>query len=319
MDRWGYEVLYTFVRFSLYAAGLQLFFFEGRLSKALAMVIMSYAYYGLVITGTHETSHNCFVGSPRLNRWLGYFFADFMSGQSADWWHTRHIKTHHAYTNIMDKDPPLFIYPWMNKYVFFFGVPVFAEAWIIGSSIQYHLKHPGLLRWLLLTVAGFALQAWPFASTLGWPLALIYVYGIRTVFAPLFMHLAVFNHIGLDFPTERDEWVRHQLHTTRNVSWNWFLAGFGGNAFLDTHLEHHVFPHLSNHMLVAVRPVLKDYCQSNAIEYRETSYLGVLKECLDGYQHLMDQANCITEANGLAGAGMLVDSARQPAEPLPTP
>lgn len=294
-DRRGYELLFIGLRLGLYGLGAALFFIDDLLVKALAVLVMSYAYFGIVITGTHEARHNSLVDSARGNRLLGYLFADALTGQSADWWHQRHVKEHHLWTNIREHDPPLYIFPWMNRYVYFFVVPWVIQLWLLVNSFQFERARGGLLRWSSLFVAGYVLQAWPLALELGWPAGLGMCYVVRHTLSPLFMHLAVFNHIGLEFPEERGEWVAHQLRTTRNLRWNWFLAGFGGNAFLNTHIEHHVFPQLSNHELSAARTVLIEYAEANGIEYREEGYLEVLRQCLDGYEALMEQARELSE------------------------
>ena len=162
-DRRGYELLFIGLRLGLYGLGAALFFIDDLLVKALAVLVMSYAYFGIVITGTHEARHNSLVDSARGNRLLGYLFADALTGQSADWWHQRHVKEHHLWTNIREHDPPLYIFPWMNRYVYFFVVPWVIQLWLLVNSFQFERARGGLLRWSSLFVAGYVLQAWPLA------------------------------------------------------------------------------------------------------------------------------------------------------------
>ena len=41
--------------------------------------------------------------------------------------------------------------------------------------------------------------------------------------------------------------------------------------------------------------MLIEYAEANGIEYREEGYLEVLRQCLDGYEALMEQARELSE------------------------
>ena len=192
---------------------------------------------------------------------------------------------HHQYTNVPGKETANFYYPWLNKYLYFFVVPYLVIFWLIGNSIAYLWKDwKGLSAYLIAMIAGWALHIYLFSLILPLPLAVISVIVMRVLFAPVFMHLAVFNHIGLDNPSALLPWLPHQAKTTRNVQRHWFLVGMGGNAFVECHLEHHLFPTLSNRMLSKIRPVVKEFLENEGYVYVEEGYFKVLSLCLANYE-----------------------------------
>lgn len=284
----GYESLMLFFRFVLFFAGFTLFASGHWIGLVLGMVVMSYAYTGIAITGTHETSHLSYVKGKWANKAWAFFFSDFWAAQSHIWWHYRHVQVHHIYPNIPDREPKPFYYPWINRYVYFFLIPYFVELWMIVHSIKHLWRRPAqLAAYLVFMIAGFALHSALFASLgYSWLASFALTMLMRSLFAPLFMHLAVFNHIGLDNPQQVLPWMPRQDNTTRNIKPHWLLNGMGGNAFLDCHLEHHLFPSLSNHMLQRIRPVVREFMKAKGYAYREETYLSCLRNCIKHYHQL---------------------------------
>ncbi|OGY80019.1 MAG: hypothetical protein A3B74_05180 [Candidatus Kerfeldbacteria bacterium RIFCSPHIGHO2_02_FULL_42_14] len=67
-QRHGMEFVYLLLRILLFASGFLIFAQTGILFKIFGIIIISYAYYGIGITGTHETRHNAFVESRFWNK-----------------------------------------------------------------------------------------------------------------------------------------------------------------------------------------------------------------------------------------------------------
>lgn len=279
----GGELAVFALRVALFCAGYALCA-RGGWSLAGGIGVMAYAYYGIAITGVHEASHRAFVGSTAGNRrWL-HFFSDFWSAQSGDWWHHRHVILHHAHTNVVEKDPPLFVYPWLDKYLYFFVTPFLVSFWLVWHSAAHlRAKGRGLGLYLVLAASGWAFHVALFRRYLPWGPALLAAFVMRSLLAPVFMHLAVFNHIGLDFPRARSAWLPHQTRTTRNLKAHWFLSGMGGNAFVECHLEHHLFPALSNRLLAEVRPIVREHLAKAGYDYVEEGYWSCLRRSLASY------------------------------------
>lgn len=284
LEAHGVELLIFGLRGLLFAAGYALCARGGRWPFVGGLLVMSYAYYGIGITGVHEASHGSFVDSAWGNRLWSYFFSDFWSAQSSDWWYHRHVVLHHAHTNVPEKDPPLFTYPWLDKRVYFFAAPYLVAFWLVIHSALFLRRRPAALAlYLTLWAAGWAFHVWLFARLLPLGAAVLAAFVMRSLFAPVFMHLAVFNHSGLDSPRERRPWLPHQSRTTRNLKRHWFLTGIGGNAFVECHLEHHLFPSLSNRLLAAIRPLVRARLQEAGYSYVEQGYWDCLQDNLDHY------------------------------------
>ena len=249
---------------------------------------MAYAYTGIAITGTHETSHLSYSKGKWSNKLWAFFFSDFWGAQSHLWWHYRHVQVHHLYPNVPNREPKPFYFPWINRYVYFFVVPYLIIFWLISYSIAYLRKQPmQLALYLVVMLSGLAFHSWLFARlgfSVGASIGLAFL--MRSLFAPLFMHIAVFNHIGLDNPEQVLPWIPRQDNTTRNIKPTWFLRGMGGNAFLQSHLEHHLFPSLSNHTLTYVHEIVRDFLRQKGYEYKEESYLSCLRNCIKHYHEL---------------------------------
>ncbi len=285
----GVELVKCFLRFSLFFLAYFLFATqESFVLQALAIFIMAYAFTSVLISGIHQASHRSFVKSTLGNKLWGYFFTDFLIGKSSLWWYNRHIETHHPHPNDPEKEPKPFYFPWMNRYVYFFLVPYLVIPWFLISSIYYLRKQPiQLVLYLVVTVTGFYAFMLLFL-VLGYSffIAFLLTFLIKTLLAPVFMHLAVFNHIGLCNPQPAKKWIAQQTLTTRNIKRSWFLMGIGGNAFLDGHLEHHLFPRLSNHMIEKTKPLLVEHLKKEGYEYKEEGYFSCLKHCLEHYHSL---------------------------------
>ncbi len=57
----GMELFTLFCRIVLFGAGFFVVYIFSSWWKILGLIVMSYAYYGIGITGTHESRHNSFV------------------------------------------------------------------------------------------------------------------------------------------------------------------------------------------------------------------------------------------------------------------
>lgn len=285
--RHGFEFIVFGVRVLVFALGLYIMSFPF-FWKILGLAIVAYAYYGIAITGTHESRHNGLVATPLGNKMWGYFFGDFISGESSEWWYTHHVQQHHVYTNIYGKEDEYFVFPWINRYVYLFIAPFLVVPALFFGSIKFLYKKPHrLLLYLILFAAGYFIQTYLFHLVVPtWGLAILCTFLMRSFYAPTFMHLALFNHIGLEKLFEKIPWLPHQTTTTRNVKPNLFLLGLGGNAFVNRHIEHHLFPNLSNRMLNKISGTVHEFLQKEGYHYFENSYTECLTACLKHYTKL---------------------------------
>lgn len=288
---YGWELLKFLLRLTLFAAGFFIFAQSYWFTRISGLLIMAYAHGSIAISGIHEARHQCFSKSYWANRIWGYIFSDFWVGQSNEWWHDTHVLIHHPNTNIPSIDPPSFYFPWINRYVYFFVIPFIAIIWLnIKSAIYLWRKWFKLALFMITNTLGWSFHIALFAIIVPLPYAILSAYLLRTIFAPLFVHLAVFNHVGLATPEKRFPWLYHQLLTTRNIKKNWFLTGLGGNAFVECHTEHHLFPNISNHLLNKIRPIVQAFAEKHHYPYFEEGYITVLRNAIRDYDQVFNVA-----------------------------
>ncbi|XP_023985998.3 fatty acid desaturase 6-like, partial [Physeter macrocephalus] len=72
-----------------------------------------------------------------------------------------------------------------------------------------------------------------------------------------------------------------------------------GHSLISCHVEHHLFPRLSDNMCLKVKPVVSQFLREKQLPYNEDSYLARFRLFLHHYQELMVQTPPITELVGL--------------------
>lgn len=289
----GIEWAKSLLRCGLFISGWAIFALGHWFFQIIGLVTMSYAFVSIAISGIHQASHKSLAKSSHWNRFAAFLYTDFWASKSHLWWKWRHIDTHHPHTNVIGKEPQPFYFPWMASWLYFFVTPYLVVPWFISSSIHFLRNQPKeLLLYLVFASLGVIAQSSLFwVLGYSWGTSFFLMLLMRSLFAPVFLHIAVFNHIGLPSYDQdnRPLWLELQSKTTRNLKPHWFLKGLGGNAFLDGHLEHHLFPHLSNHSLSKIRNKVVEFLKNNGYEYREESYWYCLSQCLKHYDKLFHQ------------------------------
>ena len=64
----------------------------------------------------------------------------------------------------------------------------------------------------------------------------------------------------------------------------WFLNAIGGNAFIESHIEHHLFPTLSNNILTKIRPIIIKYLKKDVLDYVLCPSTGFSEASLERYK-----------------------------------
>ena len=72
-----------------------------------------------------------------------------------------------------------------------------------------------------------------------------------------------------------------------------------GHSVISCHVEHHLFPCLSDNMCLKIKPVVSSYLKSNGLPYHEAPYLSQLWKFYNNYDELMVKAPPITELIGI--------------------
>jgi fatty acid desaturase len=259
---------------------------------------------------SHEYCHHQVFKDRRLNNMVGLVFGNFFQGFSATWWKDRH-NSHHASTNIVDVDPdldnlPLMIWtkkdlgrlegmPFAQKmiryqvYYFWFVLALLRMVWMLQSYLFVRtMKDCSNSVWRSLAKAeSIAINGhYVFQAYLLWhvPISLwipfIFVsnciagFGIGIVV--FFNHYAA-HHFSVAKAADEDFFVL-QMRTTRNMSpgvlTDWICGG------LNYQIEHHLFPTMPRHRLLAFSKLVKEVARKHKIEYMCEDFVpGVTMAC----------------------------------------
>ena len=276
------------------------------LQFASGMVLLSVVHGVFAYKGAHTSSHGFF---PResINRAFEAFCTTFFGGYSSDLGRELHIQMHHPHTNIIGlgdssawKVPLAPCLPYMFFLPFIFPVltPVvaFAQAFegrrwgIIVKHLVVFIAGVVCNLYLLQVVSGLGLKG---------ALACLFVY--RGVLAVPFIHVNIFQHIGLPMYSKEHRPARlYQMSTgVLNLERNIFLDFVMGHSLINCHVEHHLFPKLSDSMCLKIKPLVKDFLVSNNLPYNEDSYANRLSLFLERYDELMVHAPPITHFVGI--------------------
>uniref|UniRef100_A0A8C7ZZP5 Fatty acid desaturase 6 n=1 Tax=Oryzias sinensis TaxID=183150 RepID=A0A8C7ZZP5_9TELE len=109
------------------------------------------------------------------------------------------------------------------------------------------------------------------------------------------------QHIGLPMfsSTRRPKRIHQMTHGVLNLPRNLLLDWTFGHSLINCHVEHHLFPFLSDNMCLKVKPVVSKYLTEKQLPYQEDRYLSRLHLFFHRYQELMVFAPPITELVGV--------------------
>ncbi len=260
----------------------------------LAVVFTQIGFLG------HDAGHRQVFSSRRANDLLGRLCANVAIGLDYGWWVGKHNR-HHAHPNTEGRDPDI-----GDGAIAFTPAQARARRSVAGRLLA---RHQAALFFPMTLLQGFALHQssivalraeWrtrPLDAALLGAHALAYVAAVLLVLSPwqaiafVAVHQGLFgfymaiafapNHKGMPVLSadERVDFLRRQVLTSRNVRGGRFLdSALGG---LNLQIEHHLFPSMPSPSLRAAAPLVREFCRSRDVEYREStlidSYAQVLR------------------------------------------
>ncbi|PNI32465.1 FADS6 isoform 4, partial [Pan troglodytes] len=288
-------------------AGFLCLRWENALVFASGITILGVCHYTLTVKGSHLATHGALTESKRWSKiWL-LFFVEVCTAFTAEHATHGHIKMHHAYTNVVGLgDSSTWRLPCLNRYVYMFlapfllpiATPLVAVERLRKVELGTALRTLALISlglyshyWLLLNVSGFKNPS----SALGC------MFLTRSLLAHPYLHVNIFQHIGLPM-FSRDNKPRRihmmslgVLNLARLPVLDWAF----GHSIISCHVEHHLFPRLSDNMCLKVKPVVSQFLREKQLPYNEDSYLARFQLFLRRYEEFMVQAPPITELVGL--------------------
>nr|AZW33617.1 fatty acid desaturase 6 [Trachinotus ovatus] len=271
------------------------------------MLLMGVAHAVITIKGTHLASHGALSESQAWGKFWAVFFIEVCGSFSARAGVQGHIKMHHAHTNVIGLgDSSVWKVPFLPRTVYLFLAPL-AVPIITPLVALAHLKgHSSahIVRTILMVTLGLYSQYWLLIHVSGFksPLStLLCMLICRAMFSVPYIHVNIFQHIGLPMfsPTRRPKRIYQMTHGVLNLPRNPVLDWTFGHSLINCHVEHHLFPFLSDNMCLKVKPVVSKYLTEKQLPYQEDSYLSRLNFFFHRYQELMVFAPPITELVGV--------------------
>ncbi|XP_071764051.1 fatty acid desaturase 6 isoform X2 [Centroberyx gerrardi] len=271
------------------------------------MLLMGVAHAVITIKGTHLASHGALSESQAWGEFWAVFFIEICGSFTARAGVQAHIKMHHAHTNVIGLgDSSTWKVPSLSRSVYLFiaplAVPIITPLVALGQLKEHSLAQA--MRTILMVTLGLYSQYWLLINVSGFqsPLStLICMLVCRAMFSLPYIHVNIFQHIGLPMfsPTRRPKRIYQMTHGVLNLPRNPLLDWTFGHSLINCHVEHHLFPFLSDNMCLKVKPIVSKYLKEKELPYQEDSYLSRLRHFFLKYQELMVFAPPITELVGV--------------------
>ncbi|KAL6095314.1 fads6 [Pungitius sinensis] len=271
------------------------------------MLLMGVAHAIITFKGTHLASHGALSESQAWGNFWAVFFIEVCGSFSARAGVQGHIKMHHAHTNVVGLgDSSVWKVPCLPRSVYLFVAPLFVPVITPLVALAHLRGHPVALvvRTVLMVALGLYSQYWLLIHVSGFlsPLsALLCMLACRAMFSVPYIHVNIFQHIGLHMfaPTRRPKRIYQMTHGVLNLPRNALLDWMFGHSLINCHVEHHLFPFLSDNMCLKVKPLVSKYLMEKQLPYQEDGYLSRLTMFFHKYQELMVFAPPITELVGV--------------------
>ncbi|XP_054624860.1 fatty acid desaturase 6 [Dunckerocampus dactyliophorus] len=271
------------------------------------LLLMGVAHATITVKGNHLASHGALSESPTWTKFWAVFFIEICGTFSAQAGVHAHVKLHHAHTNVIGLgDSSSWKVPRLPRLVYLFIAPL-ALPIITPLVAVAHLQGRSawlVARTLLMILLGLYAQYWLLVNVSGFrtPLsAALCMLACRAMFSLPFIHVNIFQHIGLPMfsQSRRPKRIVQMTHGVLNLQRNLLLDWTFGHSLISCHVEHHLFPFLSDNMCLKVKPVVSRYLNAKKLPYQEDAYISRLGLFFHKYQELMVAAPPITELVGL--------------------
>ncbi|XP_034164997.2 fatty acid desaturase 6 [Pangasianodon hypophthalmus] len=272
----------------------------------LGLILMGVAHAVITVKGTHLASHGALSESTAWGQFWAVFFIEVCGAFTAKAGVKAHIKMHHAHTNVIGLgDSSTWKIPFLPRSVYLFVAPL-AVPIITPVVAMGQLKGQPLctaVRTVVCVCVGvcchYALLRC--VSGLECSSALLVMLLSRAMFSIPYIHVNIFQHIGLPMfsPNRRPKRIYQMSHGVLNLPRNPLLDWTFGHSLINCHVEHHLFPSLSDNMCLKVKPIVSQYLKAKALPYQEDGYLSRLRLFFHKYQELMVFAPPITELVGV--------------------
>lgn len=306
-ELFGYDWLQFGLAILCLPLGLFVMRHEDLNTQFFGLILLTCYHTCLTTRAGHLASHGALAHSPSWNYAWHMLFSDFLGAFSNKCGHDIHIKYHHPHTNIIGLgDSSTWKAPFLSTYVYMFlgpfSLPVLAPIVSVRLLIEgSDWKHLAIFVVVALSGIAFHLYLLMCISNLSFLGAVCVLYLLRAGLSIPYIHINIFQHIGLPMysPKDRPARIYQMASGCLNLGRNLLLDFIFGHSLVNCHIEHHMFPRLSDNMCLKVKPVVRSFLTENGLPYREESYASRLTTFLKEYETLMVHAPPITHLVGL--------------------
>ena len=272
----------------------------------LGHLLLSYIHATFTVKLAHAALHNALAGSSRfINRLLSMFFIEIWGGFTDVGSYEAHIKLHHPYTNIIGLgDSSSWRAPFLGRNMYLFFAPLFLPPLYLIVGLKMLAGRWWLqTRFLFVVILGHMMHfcLFRYGAGLSTLWSLLCNFSVRGVFSIPYIHVNIFQHIGLPMYDVKKQPTRlyRLASAVLNLQRNPLLDFNFGHSFFSCHIEHHLFPHLSDNMCLKIQPVVSSYFKKHGLPYNEATYSSRLRTFYSNYEELMVKAPPITEFIGI--------------------
>lgn len=304
-DLYGVDWAIMVTVFGMVLVGVYLMSCDSLLAVALGLMIYGYCHSSIAVKGAHAVAHGSMCASATWNRFWMYIFSDVAGTFPADAAYDIHIKTHHPHTNIIGLgDSSTWKIPFLPAYLYMYVAPLLVPIITIPISISEvwgsWLK---LIKYITLAGIGLSVNFFLLINLSGFSFtqALLVTWAARAMLIIPYIHVNIFQHIGLPMYSQKSRPVRiYQMSTgVLNLPRNPILDYSFGHSIVSCHIEHHLFPTLSDNMCLKIQPTVSRFLRKNGLPYNEDTYRSRLDMFTKKYQKLMVNAPPITHFVGI--------------------
>ena len=306
-ERHGIDWMHILVAVSTVPIALSLLNTGGVINTVVATALLGTFHCIVANKGGHLATHRGLTANKRLDKFLSMVTTEFIGSYSHFMSNYIHVDIHHPYTNIIGLgDSSSWKAPFLGREAYLFFAPLLVPVItpLVATQQLIELKQfKELLKFLTVMLSGLAchimlLTRFAGLSPIG---ALFYIFAFRAIFATPYIHFNIFQHIGLPMYSQKARPVRlYQMSSgVLNLSRNSVLDFVMGHSLINCHVEHHLFPRLSDHMCLKIKPVVRRFLKTNGLPYHEDSYMNRLWDFYKRYDELMVKAPPITHFVGI--------------------
>ena len=306
-DLYGVDWFITMVFLAAYFVSLVIMRSDSWILLAIGTFLLGWMHSVFTVKGGHLSAHGGLSSQRSMVRPLARFFVEFCGQFSEELAYDIHIREHHPHTNIIGRgDSNTWKAPFVPRYMYMFMAPWVMPALIPLVSVVGLIQKRalfGLISYFILGGTGLATAIFLLMKVSNFSLggAVLCMYIARGMFSVPYLHVNIFQHIGLAMYSEKSRPVRIYQMTTGclNLPKNPVLSYAFGHSVVSCHVEHHLFPKLSDNMCLKIQPLVFKFLKEHGLPYHEDTYTGRVKYFLDNYETLMAKAPPITHFVGI--------------------